>query len=265
MFAMFFEYDDSWGNSPTGIKPGTKPEDFPDEWKCPICASDKSHLKPVKKEERIAQIDETMTCPHCGAKSKVTISTAKMDLGGYLAEWKRDRDDLKKKVDWLREKSDGRPGATGASPKFVKQATSVPTVFALYRAKKYLDKNGIKDISLIITGGLRVSTDFIKALALGADAVAIGTAALIACACQQYRLCDTGKCPVGVTTHNPELRERLKVEFSAKKLENFLRVSTEELKDFARLTGNDDVHKLSIKDLCTTNSEISNHTEITHV
>lgn len=160
---------------------------------------------------------------------------------------------------------DGRPGATGASPKFVKQATSVPAVFALYRARKYLDKKGIKDISLIITGGLRVSSDFAKALALGADAVAIGTAALLACACQQYRLCDTGKCPVGVTTHDPELRGRLKVEFSAKKLENFLRVSTEELRDFARLTGNDDVHKLSTKDLCTTNSEISNHTEIEHV
>lgn len=483
-----FEYDDTRGNSLTGVKPGTKPEDFPDEWKCPICASDKYHLKPFKKAERVAQIDEIMTCPHCGAKSKVTISTSEMDLGGYLAEWKRDRDDLeiymadihtisvtgesiiepmrttknviswddilikgtqltkiplnkdepvntrttigpaakhpliietpiyvthmsfgalskevktalakgsaavrtamgsgeggilkesldnaykyifeyvpnrysvndenlkkvdaieikigqsskpgmgghlpaekvtqeiaeirgfpegtdivspshfedirnrddlKKKVDWLREKSDGkpigikiaaghveddmeiaiyarpdfitidgRPGATGASPKFVKQATSMPTVYALYRARKYLDKKGIKDISLIITGGLRVSSDFIKALALGADAVAIGTAALMACACQQYRLCDTGKCPVGVTTHNPELRERLKVEFSAKKLENFLRVSTMELKDFARLTGNDDVHKLSIKDLCSTNSEISNHTEIEHV
>jgi len=52
---------------------------------------------------------------------------------------------------------------------------------------------------------------------------------------------------------------------SAKRLENFLRVSTEELKDFARLTGNDDVHKLSVKDLCTINSEISHHTEIEHV
>jgi glutamate synthase domain-containing protein 2 len=102
-------------------------------------------------------------------------------------------------------------------------------------------------------------------LALGADAVAIGTAALMACACQQYRLCATGKCPVGVTTHNPELRARLKVEWSAKKLENFLRVSTKELRDFARLTGNDDIHKLSISDLCTTNSEISNHTKIEHV
>jgi glutamate synthase domain-containing protein 2 len=70
---------------------------------------------------------------------------------------------------------------------------------------------------------------------------------------------------VGVTTQNPELRKRLKIQYSAKKLENFLRVSTEEIKDFARLTGNDDVHKLSTEDLCTTNTEISENTDIAHV
>ena len=208
----------------------------------------------------------------------------------------RNKDDLKAKVKWLRETSggkpigikmaagnieadlevavyaepdfitiDGRPGATAAALKFVKNSTSIPTIFALYRARKFLDEKGIKDISLIITGGLRVSSDFAKALALGADAIAIGTAALMACACQQYRQCDTGKCPVGVTTQDPELRARLKIDISAKKLENFLRVTTQELENFARLTGNDDVHKLNINDLCTTNSEISNHTQIEHV
>ncbi|MDD1708632.1 MAG: glutamate synthase, partial [Methanoregulaceae archaeon] len=119
-------------------------------------------------------------------------------------------------------------------------------------------------ISLVVTGGFRVSSDFAKALALGADAIAIGTAALMASGCQQYRLCNTGKCPVGVTTHNPEFRERLKIDISARKLELFLRVSTEELKEFARLTGNADVHHMDIFDLCTTNSEISNHTDIEH-
>jgi len=118
---------------------------------------------------------------------------------------------------------------------------------------------------LIITGGLRVSADFAKALALGADAIAIGTAALMATACQQYRICDSGNCPVGVTTQEPELRKRLKIDISAKKLEFFFKVSTAELKDFARLTGNNDVHKLNIKDLCTTNSEISRFTVIKHI
>jgi len=160
---------------------------------------------------------------------------------------------------------DGRAGATGASPKFVKAATSVPSIFALYRARKFLDENGIKDISLLITGGFRISADFAKAIALGADAVAIGTAALMAIGCQQYRICDTGKCPMGITTQDPELRARLDIENSARMLKNFLHASTDELQNFARLTGNEDIHKLSIDDLCTTNIEISNHTAIEHV
>ena len=207
----------------------------------------------------------------------------------------RNSEELAAKVAWLREKSggrpigikiaagnieadldailpaapdfitiDGRPGATGAAPKFIKDATSVPTIFALSRARKFLDSHRGEGISLVVTGGFRVSSDFAKALALGADAIAIGTAALMASGCQQYRLCNTGKCPVGVTTHNPEFRERLKIDISARKLELFLRVSTEELKEFARLTGNADVHHMDIFDLCTTNSEISNHTDIEH-
>jgi glutamate synthase domain-containing protein 2 len=159
---------------------------------------------------------------------------------------------------------DGRAGATGAALKFIKAAASIPSIFALYRARKFLDEKDSKDVSLVTTGGLRISPDFAKALAMGADAVAIGTSALMALGCQQYRICNTGKCPTGITTQDPELRAKFEIEKAAKRLENFLKVSTEELKDFARLTGNDDVHKLSIKDLCTTNSEISNHTTIHH-
>ena len=208
----------------------------------------------------------------------------------------QNKEELKKKVTWLRDTSGGKPvgikfaagnieadlavalyarpdfitiygraGATGASPKYVKAAASVPTMFAAYRARKYLDAQGASDVSLVLTGGLRVSSDFAKAMALGADAIAIGTAALIAIGCRQYRICHTGKCPMGITTQDKALRLRLNVDESAKGLANYLSVSTEELKDFARLTGNDDVHKLSIQDLCTTNSEISNHTDIEHV
>jgi glutamate synthase domain-containing protein 2 len=159
---------------------------------------------------------------------------------------------------------DGRPGATGSAIKTIKDATSVPTIYALYRARKYFDKNNVKDVSLVITGGLRVSSDFAKALAMGADAIAIGTAALMAVACQQQRICHSGDCPVGVTTQKPEFRSRLSVDKSAIKLENFLRVSTRELKMFARLTGHNDVHDLNIDDLGTTNSEISGYTDIKH-
>lgn len=205
------------------------------------------------------------------------------------------KEDLKAMVDMLREKSEGRPigikiaaghiekdldyiayanpdfitidgrgGATGASPKLLKDATSVPTIFALYRARKYLDKNNL-DIDLVITGGLRVASDFAKALAMGANAVAIGSAAMMAAGCQQYRICGTGKCPVGCATQDEELRKRLDVDKSAKRVFNYLHASLEELKSFARISGHDDLHKLSVNDLCTVNSEISNYTNIPHV
>ncbi|WP_305512596.1 glutamate synthase-related protein [Methanobrevibacter sp. V14] len=159
---------------------------------------------------------------------------------------------------------DGRGGSTGASPKLIRDSTSVPTIFALSRARKYLDEHE-SDIDLTITGGLRVSSDFAKALAMGANAVAIGTAVMMAAACQQYKICEGGNCPVGVATQDDDLRKRLKIEIASKRVENFLRVSNDELKTFARITGHNDVHDLNINDLCTINSEISNYTDIRHV
>ena len=208
----------------------------------------------------------------------------------------RNRDELKQKIDWLRKVSGGRPigvkfaagnieadletalyagpdfvtldgraGATGAAPKYVKASTSVPTIFALHRARKFLDENGAKDVSLVITGGIRVSADIAKALAIGADAVAIGTAALMAIGCQQYKICNTGKCPMGIATQDEALRANLNVDKAARRLENFLKVTTRELIDFARLTGNSSIHGVSVADLCTVNSEISQHTLVEHV
>ena len=159
---------------------------------------------------------------------------------------------------------DGRGGSTGASPKLIRDSTSVPTIYALSRARRFLDEHE-SEIDLTITGGLRVSSDFAKALAMGANAIAIGTAAMIATACQQYKICDTGDCPVGVATQDDGLRKRLKIETASKRVENYLRVSTEELKTFARITGHSDVHDLNVNDLCTLNSEISDYTDIRHV
>lgn len=158
---------------------------------------------------------------------------------------------------------DGRGGATGASPRIIRDATSVPTVYALYRARKYLDGKGA-DIDLVITGGLRVSSDFAKALAMGADAVAIASAAMVAAACRQYRICGSGKCPVGVATQDPELRAKLKVDACARRVANFLNCSFEELKTFARITGHESLHDLSVEDLITINREISEFTNIPH-
>lgn len=158
---------------------------------------------------------------------------------------------------------DGRGGATGSSPLFLREATSVPTIYALSRARKYLDSVH-SDISLVITGGLRVSADFAKALAMGADAVAIASAALIAAACQQYRICGSGNCPVGVATQNPELRGRMQTSAAALRVANFLNVSCKELETFARVTGNSSVHDLSMEQLITLNRDIAEYTGIRH-
>lgn len=158
---------------------------------------------------------------------------------------------------------DGRGGATGASPAIIRDSTSVPTVYALYRARKYLDSVHA-DIDLVITGGLRVSSDFAKAIAMGADAVAVASAAMVAAACQQYRICGTGMCPVGVATQDPELRERLHMDAASKRVANYLKCSAEELRTFARITGHENIHDLSVDDLCTISREISEYTNIVH-
>ena len=158
---------------------------------------------------------------------------------------------------------DGRGGATGSSPYFLRESTSVPTIYALSRARRYLDSVHA-DIDLVITGGLRVSADFAKAIAMGADAVAVATGALIAAACQQYRICGTGRCPVGIATQDPELRSRLHIEDAAKRVANYLRVSTEELRSFARISGLSDIHELSPDNLITTDEQIARYTGIRH-
>ena len=158
---------------------------------------------------------------------------------------------------------DGRGGATAASPKLVRDATSVPTIYALHRARKYLDSIQ-SGISLVITGGLRVSSDFAKAIAMGADAVAVATPALLALGCQQYRICGSGKCPMGIATQDSTLRARLDMNAAAQGVANFLNVSLEELKQFVRLAGHARLHDLSVDDLCTANREISEFTDIAH-
>ena len=158
---------------------------------------------------------------------------------------------------------DGRGGATGSSPALLRDSAGVPTVYALHRARKYLDSVN-SDISLIITGGLRVSSDFAKAIAMGADAIAVATAPLMAMACQQYRICGTGMCPVGVATQDPQLRKRLNTDAAARRVANYLNVSLEELKTFARITGRNDLFDLSLDDLVTVSREISEFTDIRH-
>jgi glutamate synthase domain-containing protein 2/DNA-directed RNA polymerase subunit RPC12/RpoP len=158
---------------------------------------------------------------------------------------------------------DGRGGATGSSPVFLRDASSVPTVFALARARKYLDEAG-SDVELVITGGLRSSGDIAKAIAMGADAVAEASAPLIAAGCQQYRICGSGRCPVGAATQDTELRKRLNIDISAERVANYFRVIKSELETFARVTGHYDIHELGYSDIVTINREISEFTPVRH-
>lgn len=152
---------------------------------------------------------------------------------------------------------DGKGGATGSVPKLIKDSASVPTMYAVARARAHLDRRGVSDVSLVVTGGLRVSSDVAKALALGADAVAVGTAALMAVGCRQYRICNTGRCPTGVTSQDPQLRSRIDVDQAARRVENYFRVMKSELDMFTRMTGHGDVHDLSRRDVSAVTLEIA--------
>lgn len=99
---------------------------------------------------------------------------------------------------------------------------------------------------------------------MGADAVAIASAAMVAAACQQYRICGTGMCPVGMATQDPELRKRLHEAAAAQRVANYLLCTAKELRTFGRITGHADIHALSTEDLCTISREISEHTSIIH-
>jgi len=152
---------------------------------------------------------------------------------------------------------DGRGGGTGAAPIIFRDNISVPTIPALARARQHLDQAGKSDISLVITGGLRTPADFAKALALGADAVAVSNSALQAIGCLGMRACHTNNCPVGIATQKEHLVARLIVEKSAKQLTNFFETSVELIKILARACGHDDLAKFTKTDLITWKREMS--------
>lgn len=157
---------------------------------------------------------------------------------------------------------DGRGGGTGAAPTLFRDNISVPTIPALARARRHLDRLGRSDISLVITGGLRVPADFIKALALGADAIAISNSAMQAIGCLGMRACQTNDCPVGVATQQDHLRRRLEIDKSAQQLNNFLSASIELMQVMARACGHDHLNQFSLDDLTTWKKEMSQLTGI---
>ncbi|MDD1708416.1 MAG: DUF2769 domain-containing protein [Methanoregulaceae archaeon] len=201
----------------------------------------------------------------------------------------RNPDDLKRKIDWLRSLTSGSPigakigcgaieqdiavlvsagvdfialdgfgGGTGATNDYVREHVGIPLPVAVPRAARYLRKLGVKDkVSLICGGSLRNSGDFTKCLALGADAVYSGTAALIAINCEQYRICHTGLCPTGVTTQRPDLVARCDISKGISRLGNFIRVMTGEIADLSRIVGKENVHDLTCEDLVSFNRDLA--------
>jgi len=204
------------------------------------------------------------------------------------------RNDLKRRVDIIRSSTEGKPigikisaghlekdlevalyagpdfitvdcrgGATGAAPTYIKDNVCLPPIFAIRRARQYLDRVGSR-VTLCVTGGFRDSVDIAKALAIGADAVALATASLIAIGCQQYRICHTGNCPVGITTQDPELRQRFDIEKSVERFVNFFNATKKELEIILRSNGRRDVHELDLSDVVTISNEVSQNTDIEH-
>ncbi len=147
---------------------------------------------------------------------------------------------------------DGRGGGTGAAPAIFRDHISVPTIPALARARRHLDKQGAsRRVTLIITGGLRTPIDFVKALALGADGIALSNSAMQAIGCVGARMCNSNNCPAGIATQKPELRKRLNVDVAAQRLYRFFDASVSLMQIMARACGHDKLSGLNKDDLAT--------------
>ena len=178
--------------------------------------------------------------------------------GGIPIGFKLSANHIEQDIDFALQASadyiilDGRGGGTGAAPLLFRDHISVPTIPALARARHHLDHHGVgRDVTLIVTGGLRVPSDFIKALALGADGIALANSAMQAIGCIGARICNSNNCPAGIATQKPELRARLDIEQSAVQLKNFLRASVDLMQVMARACGHTDLQQFNLDDLAT--------------
>lgn len=153
---------------------------------------------------------------------------------------------------------DGRGGGTGAAPDMFRNHISVPTIPALARARRYLDAQGASGrVTLIITGGLRVPIDFVKAMALGADGIALSNSAMQAIGCVGARMCNSNNCPAGIATQKEELRSRLNIEKSSLQLQNFFNASVELMQVMARACGHESLSQFNKNDLATWHREMA--------
>lgn len=157
---------------------------------------------------------------------------------------------------------DGRGGGTGAAPVLFRDHISVPTIPALARARKHLDRCSAHHVTLVITGGLRTHTDFCKALALGADAIAVSNSAMQAIGCIGMRACSTNNCPVGIATQQEHLRARLPVDEASDRLARYFEATVALMAVLSRAMGHTHLSRFDMADLSTFDREMAHLTGI---
>ncbi|MFT7003562.1 MAG: glutamate synthase domain-containing protein 2/uncharacterized Fe-S cluster protein YjdI [Sulfurimonas sp.] len=189
--------------------------------------------------------------------------------GGIPIGFKISANRLEQTIDFALEASadyiilDGRGGGTGSAPLIFRDNISVPTIPALVRARQHLDRSGVSgDVTLIITGGLRTPADFVKALALGADGIALANASIQAVGCIGARICNTNMCPAGIATQDPQLRKLVDVDAAAQRVERFFDSSNKLMQVMARACGHNHLNKFTKQDLETWHSEMAKLTGI---
>ncbi len=183
--------------------------------------------------------------------------------GGIPIGFKLSANHIEADIDFALEASadyiilDGRGGGTGASPLIFLDNISVPTIPALARARKHLNNKAGNEVTLVITGGLRMPEDFVKAMALGADAIAVANSAMQAIGCIAARICHTNNCPAGITTQKPELRALLDVQHASERLARYFGASVSLMQLLARACGHDNLSDLNVEDLTTWKREMA--------
>ncbi len=226
------------------------------------------HLPGAKVTEKIAATrglspgedaisPPTFTSPDTVAEFRKLSDKVREVSGGIPIGYKLSANHIEDDIDFALDAGadyiilDGRGGGTGAAPLLFRNHISVPTIPALARARKHLDAKAGSEVTLIITGGLRMPEDFIKAMALGADGIALSNSALQAIGCVAARMCHTNNCPAGIATQKPELRKKLDIEVAAKRLATFFEASVHLMQVMARACGHDHLSKLNRNDLTT--------------
>ena len=232
------------------------------------------HLPGEKVQDKIAEVrglepgqsaisPATFIDLHTPADFKKVADEVRERSGGIPIGFKLSANHIEDDIDFALAASadyiilDGRGGGTGAAPLIFRDHISVPTIPALARARRHLDAKSGRDVTLVITGGLRMAEDFAKAMALGADAIALSNSAMQAVGCIAARMCNSNNCPVGVATQKPELRKRLDVQIGAEKLARYFGSSVELMQVLAQACGRSSSSDFHHSDITTWKREMA--------